>query len=147
MSVNIITELQSLPLKNAHFDFSNRHFASINLCFGVAPEAIVDGNVYMLSETLELLALEWDTAPKKVETEFTKLENRKLVMRFPLAKVPAGTSSADMESKITIFRLNPEIKLLVAQERTSIEFDEKKGEGTVSVSPNESGRFVVAYKP
>ncbi|MGQ5524936.1 hypothetical protein ACUHMQ_16980 [Chitinimonas sp. PSY-7] len=148
---------KSIPLSvgNGLFEF-RRNDSSLNsslkLCFGKQPEALVDGNLYILSDTFELIATGKDASV--VPAEFQKLEDRKLTIDFKLDKVPTGVSSADMMGKITVYRLNPETKLLEDYATfskgaggISREINGSTKQGSVTVALNVPGRFVVAYKP
>ncbi|WP_374538513.1 hypothetical protein [Chitinimonas taiwanensis] len=140
----------NMQLEQASFAFSSptqgEGFA-LRMCFGLAKQPIVDGNVYILSDTYELQAISLNAANSIYRSEFRQAVDRKLTVNFKLDKLPAGVGTADLVNKIRVFRLVPETGLLEAYVQTSSSYDQSAGTGKIIASPNDAGRFVVAYKP
>jgi hypothetical protein len=135
----------SLKAGNATFSFQTYAQAipptSIRVCFGVSPNAIVDGGMYMLSDTYEI-----KTYPLAMfNSQFSNLLNPTLTVDFTLDKVPAGSGIADLVNKVKVFN-DGEGALMRTVQESSL-FSMQNNTGRLVVFPGKEARYVVAFKP
>ena len=115
---------------------------SLTICFGVSANPIVDGGLYMLSDTYEIKTYALDF----YNAELRNLSgDRTLTVDFNLDKVPAGTSILDLPNKVKVF--NDADGALAATVQTSSSFSAQNNSGRLVVNPSKGGRYVVAFKP
>ena len=115
---------------------------SLKICFGVSANPIVDGGLYMLSDTYEIKTYPLDL----YNADISNLSgDRNLIVDFNLDNVPAGVNFFELPNKVKVF--NDAEGTLAATVQTSSSFSSTNNSGRLVVNPNKGGRYVVAYKP
>ena len=136
----------SIVVANATFAFSTITGTqpSLQVCMGQPAQALSQTGAYALSETYDL-----EVTPLNMLSSGVQNLERKLTVQFALSGLPAGTSSADMVNKIRVY--SPDASGVWQPMSQSVSHlaigDPSAVASYLEVTPDHSGKFVVAYKP